>query len=308
MTRCSSRTALTLVSFVVAGTLLAGCMQSDGADGLEVAVSVPVAHDTAYDGRLILLISTDTTDASEPRFQLRSERNRSAQAFGIDVEGWQAGESEVFDATVFGFPLNSLARVPAGTYRVQAVLNRYETFELSTGHTVLLPPDMGEGQQWSRKPGNLYSEPTVVRIDPRAKRRIDLVLDQEIPPIQPPSDSRYIRHVRMRSDLLSEFWGREMYLGAHLLVPEGFDDHPEAEYPLMVFHGHFPSDFGGFRTDPPDPDMECEYSERFSLDCYNRIVQKEAYDLYRMWTSDDFPRFLVHSLPARDPRTGLVRG
>jgi len=292
MTRLDSRTAFTLVSFSVVA-LLAGCMSSDGGDGLEVAISVPAAHDTAYDGRLILLFSSDTTDASEPRFQLRSERNRSAQAFGIDVEDWQAGEAEVFDSSVFGFPLPSLARVPAGTYRVQAVLNRYEKFELSTGQTVKLPPDMGEGQQWNRKPGNLYSEPTVVTIDPAARERIALVLDRKIPPIDPPADSRYIRHVRMRSEMLSEFWGRDMYLGAHVLVPEGFDDHPEAEYPLMVFHGHFPSDFSGFRTELPDPDMECEYSDRFGLDCYNQIVQQEAYDLYRLWSAENFPRFLV---------------
>ena len=49
---------------------------------------------------------------------MSTPRNRSAQAFGIDVEDWQAGEAEVFDASVFGFPLPSLARVPAGTYRV----------------------------------------------------------------------------------------------------------------------------------------------------------------------------------------------
>ena len=89
----------------------------------------------------------------------------------------------MFDASVFGFPLPSLARVPSGTYRVQAVLNRYEKFELSTGQTVKLPPDMGEGQQWNRKPGNLYSEPIIVTIDPGAPERIDLVLDREIPPI-----------------------------------------------------------------------------------------------------------------------------
>ena len=291
MTRLDSRTAFKLASFFVVA-LLAGCVPSDGGDGLEVAVSVPAAHDTAYDGRLILLFSTDTTDASEPRFQFRSERNRSAQAFGIDVEDWQAGEAAVFDASVFGFPLPSLASLPAGTYRVQAVLNRYEKFELSTGQTVKLPPDMGEGQQWNRKPGNLYSEPMVVTIEPAAPERIDLVLDREILPIEPPADSRYIRHVRMRSEMLSEFWGRDMYLGAHVLVPEGFDDHPEAEYPLMVFHGHFPSDFSGFRTEPPDPDMECEYSDRFSLDCYNQIVQQEAHDLYRLWTAENFPRLL----------------
>jgi hypothetical protein len=37
-----------------------------------------------------------------------------------------------------------------------------------------------------------------------------------------------------------------MYLGAHVLLPEGFDTHPEARYPLVIFHGHFPADFDGF--------------------------------------------------------------
>jgi hypothetical protein len=256
-------------------------------------VTVPADRDTAFDGRVVLLISSDTTDTTEPRFQLRSEPHRSAQAFGIDVEDWVAGEPAVFDGSVFGFPLESLSQLAPGDYRIQAVLNRYERFDLSTGQAVMLPPDRGEGQQWNRKPGNLHSEPVVVRLDPTSRAKIEIVLDREIPPIEPPSDSRYIRHVRMRSELLSEFWGRDMYLGAHVLVPEGFDDHPEAEYPLMVFHGHFPSDFGGFRTEPPDPDLECEYSERFDLECYNRIVQQEAYDFYRLWISDDFPRYLV---------------
>lgn len=273
---------------------LLGACAPDRPAGPEVAVQVPADRDTTYDGRLILLLSPDTAaGAAEPRFQLRSEPDRSAQAFGLDVEAWPAGAPAIFDGSIFGFPLESLDDVPAGTYRVQAVLNRYETFELATGQVVKLPPDRGEGQQWNRKPGNLYSEPVVVRIEPADRERIELVLDREVPPIEPPSDSRYVRHVRMRSELLSEFWGRDMYLGAHVLVPQGFDEHPEAQYPLMVFHGHFPDDFGGFRTQPPDPDLECERSERFGLDCYNRIEQQEAYDFYRTWISEGFPRFLV---------------
>ncbi|MFO7588079.1 MAG: hypothetical protein R6X22_08400 [Gemmatimonadota bacterium] len=274
--------------------LAAACGPSDRPAGLEVAVRVPADRDTAYDGRLILLLSPDTAaGAPEPRFRLRSEPDRSAQAFGLDVEAWPAGAPARFDGTIFGFPLESLEELPAGAYQVQAVLNRYETFHLSTGHVVKLPPDMGEGQQWNRKPGNLYSEPRVVHVDPTRRERIEIVLDREIPPIEPPSDTRHVRHVRMRSDLLSRFWGRDMYLGAHVLVPEGFDAHPEARYPLMVFHGHFPSDFGGFRTEPPDPDLACERSERFGVDCYNRIEQQEAYDFHRAWISEDFPRFLV---------------
>ena len=149
------RDAISGASLLLLGIVLAGCGPLERAGATQVSVTVPAARDTAFDGRLILLISADTTDSAEPRFQLRSERHRSAQAFGIDVEGWAAGEAAVFDASVFGFPLTSLAEVPAGTYRIQAVLNRYETFELSTGHTVKLPPDRGEGQQWNQKPGNL---------------------------------------------------------------------------------------------------------------------------------------------------------
>ncbi len=128
-----------------------------------------------------------------------------------------------------------------------------------------------------------------------------VTLDQVIPAIEEPEDTQYIRHVKMQSQLLTEFWGRPMYLGAHVLVPEGFDDHPEARYPLMIFHGHFPADFGGFRTEAPDPDLECEYSERFQVECYNRIEQQEAYDFFRTWTGPDFPRYLVIEIQHANP-------
>jgi hypothetical protein len=110
-----------------------------------------------------------------------------------------------------------------------------------------------------------------------------------------------VRHVRIESKLLTEFWGRPTYLGAHVLVPAGFDEHPEARYPLMIFHGHFPSDFGGFRTEPPDPDLEPEYSERFGVEGYNVILQQEAYDFYKKWTSPGFPRYLVVEIQHANP-------
>src|SRR5690606_40451294 len=72
-----------------------------------------------------------------------------------------------------------------------------------------------------------------------------------------------------------------------------FRSHPEAKYPLMVFHGHFPSDFGGFRTTPPDENLKPEYSDRFGIDGYNIIEQQEAYNFYKRWNEPDFPRFLI---------------
>ncbi|MEK6255538.1 MAG: hypothetical protein N2B05_12655, partial [Gemmatimonadales bacterium] len=284
-------------SILLLATLIVACAPADGGDDATSPLSFAVQYDAdarsgPVDGRVILLIAPADTE-SEPRFQLRSEPARSAQGFGIDVEAWQPGEPAVIGGSTFGHPIEALADLPAGEYSVQAVLNVYETFELATGHTVSLPPDRGEGQQWNRKPGNLYSAPKTVRVDPSRGETVEITLDQVMPEIEPPEDTNYIRHIRMRSELLSEFWGRDMYVGAHVLVPEGFDDHPEARYPLMVFHGHFPRDFGGFRTEPPDPDLECQYSERFSLECYNGIQQQEEYDLYQRWISPDFPRFLA---------------
>jgi hypothetical protein len=181
------------------------------------------------------------------------------------------------------------------------VLHRYETFHRADGHVVKLPMDRGEGQRWNLAPDNLYSTPVRIHLDPAADQRIEIVLDQVIAPIPEPQDTPWVKHVKVQSPLLSEFWGRPMHLGAHVLLPAGFDEHPDARYPLMIFHGHFPADFGGFRTTPPDPELKCEYSERFGVDCYNRIVQQEAYDFYQTWIGDDFPRFLVIEIQHANP-------
>ena len=184
---------------------------------------------------------------------------------------------------------------------MQAVLNRYETFHLADGRVLELPPDRGEGQQWARKPGNLYSTPLRVHLDPAHPVATTLHLDQEIEPLARKADTEFVRHVRIRSELLSRFWGRDVYLGAHVLLPKDFDAHPAAHFPLMVFHGHYPEDISEFRTTPPDPDLEPVYSERFHLPGYNRIEQQEAYAFYQKWVSADFPRFLVIEIEHANP-------
>jgi hypothetical protein len=239
---------------------------------------------------MLLMLSVDST--AEPRFQINDGYNTQL-IFGIDVESLPPGAEATIDASVFGYPIRSLASLPAGRYWVQGLLNRYETFYRADGHVVKLPPDKGEGQQWNRKPGNLYSKPRAVYVDPRRNQTIHILLDQEIPPIPDPPETKYVKHERIQSKLLSDFWGRPMYLGAHVLLPEGFDSHPEARYPLVVFHGHFPYTIGGWRETPPDPELPCEYSERFRLDCYNRIQQEYAYQFYKDWTGPNFPRVLL---------------
>lgn len=255
--------------------------------------------DSAQDGHIVLMLANN--NQSEPRNQINFGL-KTQLAFGLDVDGLKPGEEIFIDESVFGFPVRSIKDIPAGDYYVQALINRYETFHLKNGKTVKLPPDQGEGQHWNIKPGNFYSKPTKVNIDPAKGETIKIVMDQKIPPLQEPANTKYVKHIKIQSKLLTEFWGRPMYLGAHVLLPEGFDEHPNAHYPLMIYHGHFPSDFGGFSTEPPDPKMDTsDYSTRFSIYGYNKLQKQEAYNFYKQWTSKNFPRFLVIEIQHANP-------
>lgn len=289
--------AATLITaaFMVGATALAAQQQ-------RFTVSFPAARSQApLDGRLLLFVSTDT--AGEPRFHV-SDNASTAQVFGVDVDGWRPGVAQSVDARAFGYPLRSVGELPAGTYRVQAMINRYQTFKRSDGHTVKLPPDRGEGQQYARKPGNLYSKPATVTIARTGTTA--LVLDQEVPPIEDfaKKETKYVKYLKIHSELLSKFWGTDFYLGAWVLLPEGFDSHPNARYPLVINHGHFPSGVDGFRETPPDPDLKPDYSARFSLPGYNRIQQELGHQFYKDWTGPGFPRVLLvqiqHATPYYD--------
>src|SRR5580704_12432642 len=269
--------------------------------GPEFAISYAAAQSSGpLDGRVILLLSRDTT--REPRTHVEpNEPLASPYLFGLNVDGLAPGAEAVLNDMALGWPAAHLSAIPSGDYYVQAVLNRYETYHLADGRTLKLPPDKGEGQQWARKPGNLYSKPIKLHVDAAHPMRTALILDQQIAPIQPKADTEFVKHIRIRSELLSHFWGRDVFLGAHVLLPMGFDAHPQARYPLMVFHGHYPENIGGFRTTPPDPDLKPDYSTRFHLAGYNRIQQQEAYAFYQKWISADFPRFLVLEIEHANP-------
>ena len=278
-----------------------GRAESQQASGVRFAVTFPADRSAQpLDGRLLVLISTDTTD--EPRFQI-SDAPNTQQVFGIDVDGWRPGETRVIDATAFGYPLRSLTALPRGTYRVQALINRYETFRRSDGHTVKLPPDKWEGQQWNRKPGNLYSRPRAVALDPARATNVTIALDQEIPPVEDfaKQETKYLKYIRIRSERLSKFWGRDVHLGAWVLLPHGFDEHPDARYPLVIDHGHFPARFSGWRETPPDTALKPDFSTRFNLRGYNRIQQEHAWQLYKDWTGKGFPRVLLMEIQHATP-------
>ena len=259
---------------------------------LKFAISFPQSRSAQpLDGRIILVISNN--NRKEPRFENNVYQADTQLAFGVDVDRLEPGQSAIVDAKTFGYPLASIAQIPAGDYWVQAVLNRYETFHRSDGHTVKLHMDQGEGQHWNTSPGNLYNTPRKVHIDPSASQTISLSLDQQIPPLAQPKDTKYVKYVRIQSAALTKFWGRPMYVGAIVLLPEGFDAHPNVHYPIMINHGHFEAELRGFRETPTPPAQR-----RKNI---NGGGDDPAYDFFKSWTAPGFPRMLMVVIQHANP-------
>ena len=300
---------LTTLCLLVAACLAAAPRPTPAAP---LEVQLPASYRGGpQDGRLLLILApVEQSPAEEPRFLV----NWDAEAipfFGIDVEAWRPGTLRSVDDQAFGFPVRALSALPPGDYRIQAFFNRYETFRLGDGRVLKLPPDRGEGQQWREKPGNLYSKPTLLRWRGplNAAPLPKLVLSEEIPPVTAFRETPWVKYVRIRSERLSKFWGRDIHLGAFVTLPAGFDTHPDARYPLVINHGHFPSAPSNWRETPPDPNLPPVYSKRFKLEGYNRIQQQLEWEFFEAWTGKGFPRVLLveiqHPTPFYDDSYGV---
>ena len=289
----AKRILIVLISFI-----LFYCSEKKNYNKTKFEITYPEKFsENGYDGRLLLMISNNNN--AEPRFQI-NDSHHTQIIFGIDVESWKSGETQIFDSNVYGYPIKSIGNLKEGEYYIQAFLHKYETFNLSTGYKVKLPKDQGEGQKWNISPKNLYSTPKKVKISKSGT--VKLSLENEISPIEPIQDSKYIKHVKIKSEMLSKFWGRDMFLQANVLVPHNFNKNSKVKYPLMIFHGHFPNTFRGFRTEPPAaPKKDTIYNSRFGITGYKYIQEKEAYDLYKNWISDDFPRFIAIEIQHQNP-------
>jgi hypothetical protein len=283
-----------LVSTVLAGAMT-GCERAR--QPLTFRVTMPKARRAVpTDGRLLVVLSKDPS--REPRLQI-SQNVSTQQVFGVNVDGVAPDGIATLDRGAVGYPIANFDALPAGEYIVQAVLNVYETFHRQDGHVIKAAMDQWEGQHWSTKPGNLYSEPRSMWIDPAAGGTIALSLDKAIAPIPYPKDTRYVKYVRIESKLLSAFWGRKFELGAFVLLPDGFDQHPDARYPLVVNPAHFPAGLTAFSTILPDPTAKGN----------EKTIQEYAYRFYKEWTSGKLPRMLVmaiqHPTPYYDDSYGV---
>lgn len=243
--------------------------------GPRFEVAFPAAaHAGPITGRVFVIVSNSA--ATEPRLQVGSWGGQTP-FFGVDVDQLRPGKPAVIDDATLGYPAASLKDIPAGEYFVQAIVNVYTKFSRSDGHVIWAHMDQWEGQRFNRSPGNLYSDIRKVRLDPAAGYNVKLELTKVIPPVEVPADTEWVKRIKFQSPLLTAFWGQPIHLGATVLLPKGYDAHPEVRYPVIYEQGHFGlgAPFG-FRADAA---ME----ER----------RGGGTSLYQAWISEDFPRLIL---------------
>src|SRR5262249_3253507 len=127
-------------------------------------------------------------------------------------------------------------------------------------------------------PGNLYSEPQKIAVDPARADTIKLALTKQIPEEQLPGDTEYLKFVKFPSALLAKFHGRPMYLRAAILLPRDYDKEPNRRYPLRVH-------IGGYGTR------------------YTRLkdTMERSSSFRNVWLADDTPRMIYLQLDGAGP-------
>lgn len=219
--------------------------------------------------------------------------------FGMDVEQLRPGQAAVLDRSATGSPVNHIDEIPPGDYYVQAVMNVYTQFRRADGHVIWAHMDQWEGQNWRRSPGNLYSKTRKIRLTNSPGRPIKLNLTEVIPPLLPAVDTEWVRHVKIQSQILTKFWGRPMYLGAVVLLPRGYDSHPNTSYPVVYQQGHFSKGAAPFNFQVDKPPEDTYVRER-----REKLGYETGHEFYLGWQADNFPRMIavtfLHPTPFYD--------
>ena len=296
---------VTIITVLACASMPARAASSGAEPGSKFEVSFsPSVRSSPVNGRVLVIVTEN--NENEPRLQVSDWDNRVVPVFGVDVVQLKPSVSIVIDSQTSGFPIH-LGDLPSGDYYVQAILNVYTECRRSDGHDVWVHLDQWEGQQPGTSPGNLISEVQRVHLDANKRFDILLTLSKVIPPIEVPSDTEWVKHIKFKSSLLSAFWGCPIYLGATVLLPKGYENHPSVSYPAIYLQNHFSLD-APFGFDPTAKTTHPTYDEESSahrglnvsepsrplrLAAEALVMPETAYEFYKAWTSDNFPRVIA---------------
>lgn len=183
-------------------------------------------------GRLVVYLISDKSKENQQASPADGPFSEDPQPlFGIDVKDLAPGvEAKVGDDAT-SYPA-VLSKIPAGGYRVQAVLDIHQ-----------------DDSRWNREPGNLFSEPISVHLNEvDVPEKVSIKLTK----IVKERSARNVPGVELfeiKSKLLSEFHKRDIVMHAGLVLPKGFDAKTERKYAAVYEVPGFGGDhFGAYHT------------------------------------------------------------
>lgn len=297
------------------------CLSAWAVRAAEITVALPEKLEASMTrGRIFLFVAR--TAQNEPRLE------SGTSLFGVDVPVARAGLKVAVPTATLGYPELSLGDLKPGEYRVQAVFNVYTEFRRADGHVIWAHQDQWEGQHFNRSPGNLVSAVRTLRVN-SGELTLDgpLTLDRVLPPVEIPADTKWVQRIKFESPRLTKFWGRPMYLGATVLLPQGYDEHPEVRYPVIYLQGHFSlgAPYGFDPSPSPEPNPAPSWGRQRALARAEGRPVPEApagtaltgryantengREFFQSWTSPGFPRVIIvtfqHPTPWFDDSYGV---
>ena len=276
--------------FLAAAALFGFAACAPQAPQTRIEVSFPAElHEGPITGRVYVVIGTEPDITAIRQRSLGHQPVSNARGvpfFAVDVEGLEPGEPAVLDATTLGYAVETLAGLPAGDYYVQALLAVYTEFRRADGHVIWAHRDEWEGQHFNWAPGTLLSDAQRVRLDAASGYSVRLRLVEELPEVVVPPDNEWVRRVKIESRLLSEFWGQPVFLGATVLLPDGYESHPDTYYPTVYQQGHFRlAPAFGFTAEPVEESPAARAARQA------RGVEN-GFEFFESWRSPGFPRMI----------------
>jgi hypothetical protein len=261
--------------------------------GVRAQVSFPASvQQTPVTGRVFVVLTKSAKP--DPRIQML-EPASSPPFFAADVSSIRPGQNMVLSASSDSFPLRSINDLPAGDYTAEAFLWKYVEYHRADGHTIWAPEQWGP-QVFSLEPGDLYSATQTVHVDPKAGTTLHFALNKVLTQEDNAgviggegydTDTPWIKHIRILSPSLTKWWGRPIYLGATILIPKGYAEHPNSHYPVVYNQGHY------YQPVPWDFTTDKSTETPQSAAAGKRAGVGTGYEFYEAWNSDNFPRFLM---------------
>ena len=254
----------------------------------------PGLSPTPVSGRLLVMFAAADT-ASDHDVHLELVPTTEAIAFfGQDVVDWRSGQVLTLSPDASGFPYPSLADLPKGRYRLQASFERYEHYHRRDGHTLLLPvvEPLDSVSASQAAPRRWHSHAEDILWDGNQVPRL-LTLSIPVPSQASFADTPWVTSFRIRSQRLSEFWGRDMYLGAFVTLPAGYRDHPKTRYPVLIRLGGLPLAPSHWRERAPAVGL--------ASDSIDAEPQQAGWDNFNYWQAPTTPRMVMVELQHPTP-------